>query len=138
MNAISDFRTWVSTQPKLPPAPKRVMPSAVSLDDTLAAMKADADRWKRRKVEVWGEGMSVGDNPTAHRRIRFWTLASEAEFQANILAALKRNGPMTVPEILDRLAKPKNRHKLRDMLTELRKAGKVTVTQGKRHEWSCT
>lgn len=135
MTFLSEIRTVSTPRPKLPPAPKRAMPKITSLEATLAAMKADAQAWKHRKADAWGEGMAVTDEPVARRKQTVWTPDACEELKCRILGLLRKHGPMTATTILERLPPGHNRHKLRDMLTELGKGGKVRKFQKRHHFW---
>lgn len=138
MTFLSEIRTVSTPRPKLPPAPKRAVPKITSLEETLAAMKADADAWAKRRTKAWGQSIDYGDEPMPSRNMLMWTPEKEKLIAANIVAALEKNGRMTTTEVLAAIPAPKTRHKVKDTLTELHKAGRVQYTHAKRREWSLT
>ena len=136
MNAISDFRTVATPRPKLPPAPRRAMPAAASLEATLAAMQAEAKTWRKRAAKAWGEDMAVDKTPMPSRKIHQWTPEEDAALLDTVLATLGNCGPMTITEMLAAIPAARNRHKLREVMTKLNKAGKVAPPSGKRYSWA--
>lgn len=137
MTFLSEIRTVSTPRPKLPPAPKRAMPSAASLETTLAAMKADAKAWKARKAAAWGERLCVHPERVSKASRILWTPDLEAQIADEIMAALGTHGPMTMTELAPYIRTRCTHHKLRSMLTQMKKAGRVVnkQTSNKIHEW---
>lgn len=112
----------------------------MSLDDTLAAMKADALAWKKRKADAWGERLAVKPETLSRDSRVAWTLESEAALADEIIASLHINGPLTMSQLFGRMHGSCTRGKLRNMLTRMRQRGQVTSRRVamKIHEWSAT
>ena len=117
-------------------APRRAVPALASMEATLAAMKADAQAWKRRKADKWGEGLAV-ENAQISRDFRHaWSQERNDALRDEILAYLRRNPKSEQSEILMGL-RGCNRHKLRDMLSAMREENAVQYQRaGNRHVWS--
>jgi hypothetical protein len=134
---LYDFRTVKSVPVIAKDAPRRSVPLVVDMETTLAAMKADAAVWKARKADAWGENMAVKPDRLSSAEYITWTAKAEGELEDEIIATIRRNGPLTMAELGLRMTLPCNRHKLRTMLTQMKKHGKVTNRQvsNKIHEW---
>ncbi len=109
-------------------APKRVTPPLANLEATLAAMKADAAKWKARKADAWGENMATGSEQLSRDQRFVWSHARNAALRAEVLRVLASNPKSRQGDIL-LLIRDCNRHKLRDTLTDLRKEGLIDWVQ---------
>ena len=100
MNAITDFRTWVSPKPKLPPEPqRRIIPPMADLETTLAAMKADAQIWKKRKAKAWGEVGNENTGSSWNNALRMSVARERDEAMFPIILAILQDGPKSRIEI---------------------------------------
>lgn len=132
MNAITDFRT-VYIPAVLPP--KVAKPAPVCF--TMEQLQADARAAQERQKRMWHQAVETKTKRTPSIRMVVWTPERIAAMEAEILKILRRDGPLTNSEISGRLRAAHNRHKLRDVLTAMKKAGSVTSrqTSNVRHEW---
>ena len=117
---------------------RRVMPSTVSLEATLAAMQADAKAWRKRKASAWGEGMCVRPERLSRANRVAWSVETNAGLANEIVAALAEHGPMTMAELAPLIRSRCPWSKLRSMLTQMKKAGQVVNRQLGRdkHLWA--
>jgi hypothetical protein len=129
MTSMSDYRSWTTAQVVPPKPASRVMPKMTDLEATLAAMKADAERWKKRKAKALGEDVAVCSDTLSSRSRTHWTQDEVAELEAQILAILLRDGPMSRTHLQTLIRGRCNRHKLRDVMTHLAAEGAVKWKQ---------
>lgn len=117
-------------------APRRVTPPLANMETTLAAMKADAAAWKRRKSKAWGEGIELGNEALSRDRRFNWTDDLNEVLRADVLDVLRRNPNISQPEVHMRI-RWCGLHKLRDVMAELRKEGRIKLNgAGNNQSWS--
>lgn len=127
-----DYRT-VYTPAVLPPKPTPRAPVGFTMEQLMA----DARRANERQKKEWGNHVAVKVEPLSKAGRTFWTADRDEALEADITDMLRRHGPQSAAELLARLTAYCNRHKLRALLTDMRKAGKVAKKQvgSKRQEW---
>jgi hypothetical protein len=129
--SLYDYKTPIGIPVIARDAPKRVTPPLANLEATLAAMKADAATWKRRKGKAWGEAIDLpNERLSSYTRI-VWTEDRKTRLRAEILAELARHGESTLTAILHAV-RDCNRHRLGETLTEMKAEGLVTWRQIKK------
>jgi len=108
---------------------RRIVPPVADLEATLAAMKADAAKWKKRKEKAWGEILAIGDEALARKFRTRWTADQLANLETEVVRILSRNPPMSRTHMETLIRGTCNRHKLRDVLTKMHSEGAVKWVQ---------
>lgn len=114
-------------------APRKAHPKGFSMADLIADARAAEERQSR----AWGEHLVTETEAKLSRDSRTrWTPERMARLRASIIAALTKHGPMTLEDLNHHVRV--NRHKLKDMMTELRKEGIAERKQITKliHRWS--